>query len=79
MHYRLIFDQVNQGKKLNSRKEPFKGSKIPKFCRETQQNTENIALQSSQIFYIFVSRVEIATIFSEVFSTYCPRSEGKSQ
>ncbi len=27
------------------------------------KNTENIALRSSQIFYIFVSRVEIVTIF----------------
>ncbi len=26
------------------------------------ENTENIALRSSQIFYIFVLRVEIATI-----------------
>ena len=27
------------------------------------KNTENIALRSSQIFYIFVLRVEIVTIF----------------
>ena len=59
LHCRLIFDLEKSGRQKNW-KEAFKSSKIPKFVREILQNTENIALRSSQIFYIFVLRVEIA-------------------
>ena len=59
-HFRPFFclDKSRQ-KKRNSRKEPFQSSKIQKFGRE---NLENIDLRSSQIFNIFVLRVEIVTI-----------------
>ena len=64
LHYRLIFYlDKSRRKKRNSRKEPFKSSNIPKFRREILQNMENIALRSSQIFYIFVLRVESVTYF----------------
>ena len=38
-------------------------SKIANFACEMLQNAENIVLQSSQILYTFVLRVEIATTF----------------
>ena len=61
LHHKIIFDLDTSGlKKRNSRKEPIKSSKIPKFRRKILWNTENISLQ---IFYIFVLSVEIVTIF----------------
>ncbi len=64
LHYRRIFDLgKSTPKKQNPRKEPFKSSKIPKFRLETLRNTENIALRSLQIFYVFLLRVEIVAIF----------------
>jgi WD40 repeat protein len=46
LHFRLIF---NPGQ-IQARKTTFKSSKIPKFGREMFEDTENIALRSSQIF-----------------------------
>jgi hypothetical protein len=43
--------------------EPFKSSKIPKILSRNAVNTKNMALRSLQVFYTFVLRVEIATIF----------------
>ena len=49
--YKLIFVlDKSRPKKLHSRKQPLKSSKIPKFGREMLYCVENIALQSLQIF-----------------------------
>ena len=51
LHYRIIFDlNKSRRKKRNSRKEPFKSSKIPKFGWKMLWCVENIAIQSLQVF-----------------------------
>ena len=51
LHYRLIFDlDKSRRKTQNSREEPFKSSKIPKFGLKMLYCMENIALQSLQMF-----------------------------
>ncbi len=71
LHYRLILDLV---KKRNSRKEPFKSSKIPKFVERYCKVCIYIALQNLQIFYIIVLRAEIATTFGSKMVTISTRS-----
>ena len=57
MHVRKIFDLGE--KKQNSRQETFKIRQNPKFGLRNAVNTENIALRSLQVLYIFVLRAEI--------------------
>jgi hypothetical protein len=61
-------------KKVYSRKEHTKMSKIAKFGCEMLQNAENIALQSSRILYTFVLRAEIATTFGPKMAAISARN-----
>ncbi len=64
---RVAHEQIGSSRKLgkwtkkpNSRKGPFKSTKIPKFCWKCC----NIALQSLQVFYIIVLRAEVVITLS---------------